>query len=233
MNIEGTYTLQALPATLWQCLLDQQVLRATIPGLQHIELVDDTHYDLTIHLAQKPLDGTHHVYIDLSNQQFPSHYTMTIQGDGSLSTFNGQADISLHGNGYTTAISYYGTFTLAPTNAIQSSMLTKGAIKLFIQQYFQALTDYLRANYNAQSTTEDTDDIIIIYQQNTQQDTFSSLSLSLTPSTTLLGRCIRLFHLAHNDPAQQLILEQRIRRFGIVSALLFLVWVGTRIPQRR
>ena len=89
MNIEGTYTLQALPTTLWQCLLDQQVLRATIPGLQHIELVDDTHYDLTIHLAQKPLDGTHHVYIDLSNQQFPSHYTMTIQGDGSLSTFNG------------------------------------------------------------------------------------------------------------------------------------------------
>jgi carbon monoxide dehydrogenase subunit G len=232
MNIEGTYTLQASPATLWQCLLDPQVLRATIPGLQQIERTNDTHYNLLIRLNQKPLNGTHHVYVDLSGQHFPIHYTMTILGDDSLSTLNGTIEIYLRGNEHSTVVSYRGSFTLAHTRTNQSSMLTKGAIKLFIQQYFQALTSYLRTNDDSLTTAKDSDDILVIYQQNTHQESLASLS-SLPSSPSLLGRCIQLFHLGHDDPAQQYLLEQRLRRFGVVSILLILVWVGTRIPQRR
>ena len=228
MNIEGTYTLHGSPTTLWQCLLDEQVLRATIPGLQHIELSNGTHYHLLIHLQQKPLDSAHHVSIDLSNQQFPTHYTLTIQGDESLNALRSKIDIYLRGNDHTTVVSYHSTFTL---NSTQSSMLTKGAIKLFIQQYFQALTDYLRTSHHAQATTGDAGDIIVIYQHNTQENGSISSS-ALAASSTLLGRCIRLLHLGNDDLAQQQRLEQRIRRFGIITALLFLVWVGTRIPQR-
>jgi carbon monoxide dehydrogenase subunit G len=235
MNIEGTYTLQASAATLWHCLLDLQVLEATIPGLQHIEHIDDSHYDLQLHLDQKPLNGTHHISVAFSDQQFPSHYTMTVRGVDTLSSLSGTTDIYLRGNDHSTVISYHGAFTLPSSQTSEDSILMRGAIKLFIQQYFQSLTEYLHNTYHPQSTTQHADDIIIIYQQNIHQDGPDALpSLTpLTPSSTLLGRCIRLFHLANDDPQEQQLLEQRLRRLGILSALLFLVWVGTRIPQRR
>ena len=37
MEIEGTYTLQASPEEVWQCLMDTQVLRSAIPGVEQLE----------------------------------------------------------------------------------------------------------------------------------------------------------------------------------------------------
>src|SRR5256885_13676838 len=37
MIIEGTYTLQATPEDVWRCLMDEQILRSAIPGLESLE----------------------------------------------------------------------------------------------------------------------------------------------------------------------------------------------------
>src|SRR5205085_7811181 len=76
MDIEGTYTLQASAEEVWQCLMDTQVLRHAIPGVEQVERLDDYKHTITLHVKQTPLMGSYHGQVTIAEQHYPYYYTL-------------------------------------------------------------------------------------------------------------------------------------------------------------
>lgn len=237
MNIEGTYTLQATTQTVWRCLTDRDILSQTIPGIQSISSLEKDTYDMTIAMATTLFAGSHHGIASFSEQHQPYHFRLMFTSDGETN-LSGAGSVHLYARNHTTVVAYKGTFTTNKSGAKLSNSLIKGAIKLFIQNYFQHLAEYLRKHaqtlfvqeeqiQNAATTDKGVGDIVIIPRTPEKiADTEDVLP------NTLSARVVHLLHLGTKDAAKQIQWEQRLRKTSTVATLLALIWIGTKIPRR-
>lgn len=243
MNIEGTYTLQAAPEKVWQCLMDQQVLQRTLPGVEHIEQITSDCYQVAVSLKNTPLSGTYHGRIMISEQQYPYHYRLTIEGDGEQNPINGGGTIHLNGQGDTTIIAYKGDVTEGKRSMLLPPLLIKGAAKLFLQRFFNALADHLRlldqaevgsAQEGIESTqvSVQTSGGIIALSTQGMGKVYAGQPTQDAPRT-IFYRVAHLFKLGKGDQEQEQRWGKRLQQASTVSGLLFLVWVGTRLPRKR
>ncbi len=159
MNIEGTYTLQAPPTEVWHCLLNTQLLQQAIPGIERIEQVSENTYAITANIKHTPLEGTYQGHVTLSEQHYPYHYRLIVEGEGQHGTISGTGSIHLNEHKETTVIAYKGTLTYSKQETLLSPKLVKGAAKLLIQQFFTTLATQLptkerRQVINAESSED-------------------------------------------------------------------------------
>src|SRR5712691_2323438 len=106
MDIEGTYTLQASPADVWNCLMDQQKLRKAIPGLEQIEVLGEDTYAITMHISLTPFMGSYQAQVTVTEQQFPYQYQIAIAGEGQQSSISGSGNIQLSELGENSEVVY-------------------------------------------------------------------------------------------------------------------------------
>src|SRR3984893_9903196 len=145
MEIEGTYTLQASPEEVWQCLMDTQVLRSAIPGVEHLELHDDQKHSITLHIIHAPLTGSYHGKVAITEQHYPYYFCIIVEGNGRQNTIGGEGTVHLNARGEHTVIAYKGTLHLGKPGVPLPSILVKGTAKLLLQQFFTALAGILRS----------------------------------------------------------------------------------------
>ncbi len=240
MDIEGTYTLQASPEDVWQSLLDRQVLLRAVPGIERLEQLDKDTYAIAMHVKQPPLRGSYHGHITVAEQHFPYHYRLILDGEGRQSTLSGNGVVHLSQRDSMTIIAYKGTLNLGKLGTLLPTALVKGTVKMLIQQFFTALADHLRAKVPVQILASEEPEDAVIVKQPTRGDTLL-LSPSASPaqevaalmqSHTPLQSIVHWFRLGAGNPVQEVIWETRIRRIGIASGLLLLVWIGTRLPRK-
>src|SRR5579864_2792294 len=146
MHIEGTHTLLAPPEQVWHGMRDQQTLLRTVPGLREIEALDEHTFAISLTMNQEPFIGNCQSTLTISEQQFPYHYRIAIQGKNDLGQFHGKVSIHLQDRNHSTIVAYTGTVDLNPSGPGTSTSLARGATKLLIQQFFIALDDQLQAN---------------------------------------------------------------------------------------
>ncbi len=236
MNIDGTYTLQAPPERVWQCLLDQHVLRQIVPGIERIEQIDQDSYTITVHYKHSPLKGTYQGRLSLTEQQYPYHYHITVAGEGSQESINGAGDVHLHRHNETTVITYKGTLNIGKVTRVKPTLI-KGATKLLIQRFFTALADQLHTDHDQQaSTTIQSENLFPVAQSGKavtilpgQTDEPATRSRGIFRTITHLFKPRTGTSLQKN--AQGRPWQRQLRRYSALSALLFLVWLGTRIPS--
>src|SRR5436309_12438179 len=152
MDIEGTYTLQASPEDVWQCLMDQQVLRRAIPGVEQLELIGENKYNITVHIRQTPLIGTYHGHATVTEQHYPYYYTIAIEGEGGPGTISGEGVVHLNERDENTVVAYKGILNLGKLGTLLPPPLVKGTAKLLLQQFFTALAEHLRTLPRSAST---------------------------------------------------------------------------------
>lgn len=233
MNIEGTYTLQVAGGEVWRHLMEQESLRTTIPGVESIERVDQGVYDITIAIHYASLKGSYKGRLTFSEQHYPYHYRLTFEREEG--TFNAFGSVNLSTNGNMTIVAYKGTLTISKSSIQLPQLMVKGAVKLFIQQYFLALAEQL------QSEQQNTSGRVVEENEPTGQSNIIELATETVQEyeernaahPTIYSRIVSLFHLGAGDLEQEATWEYRLRRISVVSGLLFLVWLGTRLPRRR
>ncbi len=228
MNIEGTYTLQAQPGEVWRCLLDPQVLQQTVPGARRIEQVDEDTCSVIVNVKQ----GTYQGQMTLSEQEYPYQCHVTVNGEGRQVAFDGSGDITLSEQNGATVIAYRGSLALQKTSALLRPTLVKGAAKLLIQQFFTGLADQLRARQvqvvEAQAGEQGKERVagdIVLLSPGSAAPAFSMQSI--------FQKVVHRMQLGAGDPMREARWARRLQRISFIAGLVFLVWVGTRLPRRR
>jgi uncharacterized protein len=224
MNIEGTYTLQASLEDVWQNLTDKDVLLRTIPGLTRLEQLDNDTYAISVQVKYAPLMGTYTGHVTVIEQRGPYYCHLTITGEERLNTIGGSASIHANERNGNTIINYAGTLAIGKSETLLPARVIAGAAKLFTQQFLNALAAYLRERMVMRPPNSEQEEMILVSPTSMRQN------ISY-PALTL--RFVRLLGLGNGDPEEEIRWAQRVRRGGIAAGLLFLVWVGTRLPRRR
>lgn len=229
MNIEGTYTLQALPEDVWKSLMNRRILRHAIPGLEQLEVQDQNIYTVAMHIERAPLKGSYSGHVTISDQDYPYQYRISIEGEGQRGPISGECIVRLDGYDENTVVVYKGTLTFGKPDTVLSTPLVKGAIKLLLQQFFLSLADQLRASRPAVAYRAEARHPLPL----TKQPLAHSRPHSATTDQNIrLHAIVRRLHLGGSDPLAEEQWVHSLRRVGITAALLFLVWIGTRLPRR-
>ena len=243
MDIEGTYTLQAPVEEVWQCLMDQQTLQHTIPGLERleppesIESTEQHTYAFTLRVKQAPLRGVYQGRVLVDDIHYPTSYRLSLEGDGQHNPFQGIWDIRLSQQQDNTVVAYTGTLNPGKIGTLRPPSLVKGTIKILIQQFFTSLAEQLRTTTGAihlvptfegvEAQEEYDDERAISGPYNGRTGVEAS-----SPARTALHTLVRLIGLGSHDPVQEELWVTRLKRLGAFSALLLLMWIGTRLPRR-
>ena len=231
MDIEGTYTLQASPEDVWQCLMDQQVLRRAIPGVEQLELIGENKYNITLHIRQTPLIGTYHGHATVTEQRYPYYYTIAIEGEGGPGTISGEGVVHLNERDENTVVAYKGTLNIGKLGTLLPPPLVKGTAKLLLQQFFTALAEHLRTLVPLSSTIEVAEPDQDRATSRQFEGHIAILSANAEP-TTILHNLVHELKLGGGDPTLEEQWVNRIRRVGMVFGLVLLVWIGTRLPRK-
>jgi len=238
MNIEGTYTLQAPPQAVWQCLKDKEVLLRTFPGLVRFEPAGDDAYEIALQVKSLPLSGTYYGLAHVTENLQPHYYhvMITTTGDDTQNMVSGNGGIHIKEHNGNTIITYKGSITLSKRGLHVAPAVVKGAAKLLLQQFFTVLAEQLSLQNSPRLVaTEELAGATVIKQ--------SGGDIVLLPHVTadeaqeerapILRTIIRFSGLGGGDPEEEERWIRRIRRIGIISGLLMLVWIGTRLPRRK
>ncbi len=229
MDIDGTYTLQAPQELVWNILMDLLTLQRFIQGMERLERVGEDTYAFTLHIKHAPLRGAYSGNAVVTKMDYPYSYHLKAEGEGVPGTFYAEWDMILTALDEHTVVTYKGTLLFSRANVQLNDSLFKGIVKVLIQQFFTSIADHLRSesdvfehDSNAYSTQVG---ISHIQSGQTESSTFPE-----KPSFMLL--VVRQLGLGDNDPFLEQVWVNRLRRIGFISMLLFLVWVGTRLPGR-
>ena len=225
MNIEGTYTFQSKLTEIRQSLTRQEVLQQAIPGLEHLEPIESNRYNVALHIKYPPLAGTYQGQVSFMEDQQPASYRLLIENNGGSNTIAGVGSIQLSEIGDNTTVIYKGTLTLSKRGTRLLPAVTRGAVKLLIQQFFTSLSDQLRAN----DTNMGEDD------RDTLADVVPSYSTPAVAevSSSLVYKIVRFLGAGKGDALQEEVWAERIRKISLISGFLLLVWIGTRLPRKK
>ena len=229
MEIEGTYTLQASPEEVWNSLMDRPTLEHTIPGVERLEALGDGTYAFGIHVKHNPLKGQYTGHVRVIEQHYPEAYRFTLEGEGQQSKIEGEWTVHLSGLNENTVVAYKGTLHFGKISALLPMPMVKGTIKVLIQQFFMTLADQLRTTSRIYSEVpESTVEMAAVEDAHNIADIITNTA----GRPALLHVVVRQLRLGNGD----LLLEEqwvkRLRQMSMVTVLLLLVWVGTRLPGR-
>ena len=243
MDIEGTYTLQASPEGVWQSLGDLQLLLRALPEIERLTPIDDQRIAITLHLRHSLLRGVYSGIITLQEQQKPHYCRFVIESDGQGNPFSGRGVLELHRRNDTTVITYQGQVQIDKTETQLAQAVARGATRLLIQRLLTTLTCQLRTRSSESDAVSEVKETVV--EAGVRKLRLPGGALVILPSApalatplkeglaqTLTQRVAHLFHLDDTDAEQAARWKKRARQIGVASALLFLVWVGTRIPRR-
>jgi carbon monoxide dehydrogenase subunit G len=254
MHIEGTYTLLAPPEHVWYGMQDQQILLRTVPGVRQIEALDKHTFAISLTMNQEPFSGNCQGQFTISEQQFPYHYRVALEGTNNQGQFRGEITIHLQARDDSTVVAYTGTIHLTSSGEPIPANLARGAAKLLIQQFFTALNDLLQTNdaldadfaavverydlYSLAGTVGTKNKKRVALKGDASNPvavtSFQLPSVKATPEWRgIFPTIVHLLGLGHGEPKQEQIWTRRLRRTSTVAGLVFLVWLGTRLPRRR
>jgi uncharacterized protein len=229
MDIEGTYTLQASPAVVWIHLMDIQTLQRTIPGIEGLERPGEDTYAYTLHVKHAPLRGSFSGHAVATELDYPFSFQMRAEGEGIPGKFHAEWTITLTAHDLNTVVAYQSSLHFSKANALLHNPLIKGTIKVLIQQFFTALADHLHSTSHSYLATSEHNvtqlEVSQLYNGHRTTSTF-------TDQHIFLHTIVRQLGLGDKDPLLEQQWVNRLRRIGIVSVLLLLVWVGTRLPRK-
>ncbi len=96
MIVEGSYNFPAKRETIWEMLLDPDVIAKTMPGATHMVRVAHEKYAGTLRVGIGAITAAEfEVSVILADVLAPDHYTMLIDGHGRFGFTRGSALVQL------------------------------------------------------------------------------------------------------------------------------------------
>lgn len=95
MRIEGTYLFDAPRETVWEALMDPNVLAKALPGGDEMEQVGENQYEAALDVRVGPVQGKFNGDIEITDIHELESYHMKVNGQGTAGFLNGEGDVAL------------------------------------------------------------------------------------------------------------------------------------------
>ncbi|MDH3234560.1 MAG: molybdopterin-dependent oxidoreductase, partial [Alphaproteobacteria bacterium] len=121
----GSLAIAARPQTVWNALLDPDVLRAVIPGCHELQETSENQYRAEVTLGVGPVRGRFDAQVSLSNLEPPQAATLSGGIDGPLGQASGAGRVRLAAAGTGTRIDYDYTVDVSGKAAAVGARMMK------------------------------------------------------------------------------------------------------------
>jgi carbon monoxide dehydrogenase subunit G len=137
MEFKGRYLIPAAPEKVWAALNDADVLRQCVPGCDHMEKTDPTHFSASATLKIGPVKATFKANIALEDLDPPRRCTLKGEGQGGVAGFaRGEAEVVLTPGEGGTTLSYTAQAAIGGKLAQIGQRLIDGAAKQIADDFF-------------------------------------------------------------------------------------------------
>jgi uncharacterized protein len=139
MKIEGAHTIKAPRESLYQLMIDPEILRRCVPGCQSLEASGDSSYKMILKAGVGSIKGVFTGSIKLEEMREPEHYKMIVEAKGSPGFLKGEGSIYLVELGQETMINYTGETSVGGTIAGVGQRMVQSTAKMMAGQFFAAI----------------------------------------------------------------------------------------------
>jgi carbon monoxide dehydrogenase subunit G len=154
MKVKGDYLFDVGQEDVWNGLLDPEVLAATMPGCERLELVGENQYEGDLNIKVGPVQGLFKGKIDLEDIDPPNGYTMKVDGRGAPGFVKASAGVVLTEEGEKTKLSYDGDAQVGGRIASVGQRLLDSSAKAIVKQSLEGLNATLTARASISEGSE-------------------------------------------------------------------------------
>jgi 2-furoyl-CoA dehydrogenase large subunit len=137
----GDVVLEAAPHTVWDALLDADLLAAIIPGCRAVEKLSQTHFRADVMIGVGPVKGRYLAELRLFDLMPPHSAKLEGTATGALGFGRGRGEVTLAPEGDGTRLSYRYEAEIGGKAASVGGRLLDAATRVLIRQFFTALGD--------------------------------------------------------------------------------------------
>lgn len=157
MELEGTKTIAADRATVWEKLNDPEVLMACIPGCQTLEGSPDEGFSATVVQKVGPVKATFKGAVTLTNVVPGESYTITGEGKGGVAGFaKGAADVVLTDVPEGTALAYTVQAQVGGKLAQLGNRVIGGFARKMAEEFFERFVTAVEGPTDEEEAAEST-----------------------------------------------------------------------------
>lgn len=146
MEMTGEYRIAAPRAQVWAALNNPDILKASIPGCEALEMTSDTEMTAKVVTKIGPVKATFTGKVKLENINPPEGYTISGEGQGGVAGFaKGGADVKLTEDGAETVLAYTARAQIGGKLAQLGARLIDSTAKMMADQFFAKFSSIVAA----------------------------------------------------------------------------------------
>ena len=108
MIFDGTHKIPAQRETVWQALMNPEILARALPGCEKLEANPDGSYHAQMKVGIAAIKGTYQGRIEILDATPPERFRMKVDGQGTGGFLKAEGTLTLTGQENETLISYSG-----------------------------------------------------------------------------------------------------------------------------
>ena len=139
MDISATYTFAAPAETVWNLLIDPDVVAGCLPGCESMVPDGEDRYRATLKLAVAAVSGEYEGTVELADQLPPTSYRMIVDGTGRPGWVKGEASVALTETDGTTTVTVEGRAQIGGLVARVGQRLLGSVSKMMMDRFFVCL----------------------------------------------------------------------------------------------
>lgn len=146
MKLEGRHTIQASTQTVWDMLMDPEVLAKITPGVSKLEKTGEDEYDAIANMKIGPVSGNFKGALQIVEKDPPNNFTLKTQQKSKIGNAKADVVIALQNiDNKTTEVSFEGKVQLSGTIARTGQRVISGVANSLSKQFFEALDEEIQA----------------------------------------------------------------------------------------
>jgi len=144
LEVKGECALQVEQAELWRMLNDPAVLAKIIPGCNTVRALGSDRYEMGLKLQVGSVSGEYMGSVAIFDKQEPVHYTLTVEGQGSIGFMKGSAAFDLEPQGEVASLlRYAGSAEVGGVVAGVGQRVLSGVAKFLAGRFLKLLAKHI------------------------------------------------------------------------------------------
>jgi len=140
MELKGKHTIGTDPETLWNILMDVEILPKIIPGISKLEKTGENTYNSVLEVKFGPVSGEFTGDMQMENINHQRSFTLKAQQHNKIGTVNSVMKIELMPiSGKETEVAFSGEVTISGLMKMMGEKVLGGVTDMLTKQFFANL----------------------------------------------------------------------------------------------